>query len=125
MKRININYLPYNFALKEKARDLRKNSTAAESKLWKEYLRSHKYKFTRQKPIDNFIVDFYCSELGLVIEVAGTTHLANQDIINDNKRVNILEKKYGLKVIRFWNDDIFNGIHIVGEIIGNEIKKLE
>lgn len=125
MKRRNINYLPYNSALKEKARDLRKNSTFAESKLWKEYLKSHKYKFTRQKPIDNFIVDFYCSVLGLVIEVDGTTHLDNKDIINDNERANILEEKYKLKILRFWNDDILNGLHIVSEIIGNEIKKLE
>lgn len=124
MKRRNINYLPYNPALKEKARDLRKNSTAAENKLWREYLKNHKYKFTRQKPIDNFIVDFYCSKLGLIIEVDGTTHLDNKDIINDNKRTNILEEKYGLKIIRFWNDDILNGVHIVSEMIENEIKKL-
>jgi len=125
MKRINIKYLPYNSALKEKARYLRKNSTVAESKLWKEYLKEHKYKFTRQKPIDNFIVDFYCSELGLIIEADGTTHLDDRDIIYDNKRSDILEKKYGLKILRFWNDDILSGIHIVREIIENEIKKLE
>lgn len=123
MKRRNINYLPYDPELKEKARDLRKNCTAAESKLWREYLRNHKYKFTRQKPIDNFIVDFYCSELGLIIEVDGTTHLDNKDIIYDSQRTDILEKKHGLKIIRFWNNDIFNGIHIVSEMIENEIKK--
>lgn len=126
MKRNKIlRYLPYNPNLKEKARDLRKNSTVAESKLWKEYLKSHKYKFTRQKPIDNYIVDFYCSKLGLIIEVDGTTHLDNRDIIYDKSRTTILEEKYGLRVIRFWNDDVLNGAHIVIQIIENEIKKLE
>jgi len=125
MKRQNIKYLPYNIKLKEWARNLRKNSTVAETKLWREYLRNHRYKFTRQKPIDNFIVDFYCAQLGLVIEVDGTTHLDNKDVVSDNKRTNILEKGYGLKIVRFWNDDILNGVHIVGELIDREIKKLE
>jgi len=125
VKRADFNYLPYNFELKEKARVLRKNSTAAESKLWREYLKKHKHKFTRQKPIDNFIVDFYCSKLGLMIEVDGTTHLDRKNIVYDKNRSTVLEKKYGLRVIRFWNDDILRGMHIVIEIIENEIKKLE
>ena len=118
-----IKYLPYNFALKEKARDLRKNMTLAEKKLWKEFLKDHKYKFTRQKPIDNYIVDFYCSELGLVIEIDGTTHLDKKDILYDKKRTADL-MKYGLKVLRFWNDDVLSGACIIGEMIDSKIKEI-
>lgn len=116
-------YLPYNPDLKDKARDLRKNSTAAEKKLWQEFLKNHKYKFTRQKPIDNYIVDFYCSKLGLVIEIDGTTHLEDKDILYDKRRTNDLTK-YGLMILRFWNDDILDGIHVVAEVIDQEIKKI-
>lgn len=123
MEEINKKYLPYNIKLKERARDLRKNCTRAEKKLWKEYLRTHRYKFTRQKPIDNYIVDFYCSELRLVIEVDGVTHLTDSEIVYDKIRTGILES-YGLKVIRFWNDDILIGIHFIKEIIDKEIKKI-
>jgi len=119
-----IKYLPYNLALKERARDLRKNMTLAEKKLWKDFLKNHKYKFTRQKPINNYIVDFYCSGLGLVIEVDGTTHLDKKDILYDKQRTADLTK-YGLKILRFWNDDILSGVYIVGEIIDKEIKKLK
>jgi len=111
-----IKYLPYNLALKERARDLRKNMTLAEKKLWKDFLKNHKYKFTRQKPINNYIVDFYCSGLGLVIEVDGTTHLDKKDILYDKKRTADLAK-YGLKILRFWNNDILNGAYAVGEIM--------
>ena len=117
-------YLPYNKSLRVRAGELRNNPTAAEKKLWYYCLRNHKYIFLRQKPIDNFIVDFYCSKLKLVIEVDGGTHLDKKDILYDNKRTKILEK-YGLKILRFYNDDILNGVHIVSEIIDREIKKME
>ena len=97
--------------------------TAAERKLWAEFLKNHKYKFTRQKPIDNYIVDFYCSELSLVIEADGTTHLDKRDVLYDKKRTADLAK-YGLNILRFWNDDILNGAHVVGEIIDREIKRI-
>lgn len=83
----NIKYLSYNTKLKARARELRKNQTAAEKKLWNYYLKNHKYKFTRQKPINNYIVDFYCSKLKLVIEVDGETHLEEKDIIYDMIRI--------------------------------------
>ena len=118
------NYLPYNKTLKAKARELRNNLTLAERKLWHEHLKNHKYIFLRQKPIDNYIVDFYCSKLKLVIEIDGGTHLDEKDILYDTKRTEALGK-YGLKVLRFWNDDVLNGAHIIGEVIDHEIKKIE
>ena len=117
-------YLPYNKKLKEKARRLRNNMTAAEKKLWYEYLRNHKYIFKRQKPIDNYIVDFYCSKLKLVIEIDGETHLSKKEKEDDKERTRILES-YGLKVLRFWNDDVLNGIEVVSEIIEEEIRKIK
>lgn len=116
-------YLPYNEKLKSKARYLRNNPTAAENKLWHYHLRNHKYIFLRQKPINNFIVDFYCSKLQLVIEIDGDSHLGEENILYDKERTKILEQ-YGLKILRFWNDDVLNGIEIVSEMIDDEINKL-
>ena len=59
-------HLPYNPKLVERAKELRKNMTKAERKLWYDYLRNFKYRVHRQRTIDQFIVDFYCFELKLV-----------------------------------------------------------
>ncbi|MEQ9300482.1 MAG: DUF559 domain-containing protein [Cyclobacteriaceae bacterium] len=69
-------YLPYQKSLKEFSRYLRNNSTLSEVLLWQE-LRAGQirgYKFNRQKPLDRYIVDFYCKKLNLVIEVDGSSH---------------------------------------------------
>ena len=70
-------FLPYNKNLTVLARENRNNPTKAESKIWSAVLRMRQfasYKFLRQKPIANYIVDFYCSELCLVIEIDGDSH---------------------------------------------------
>jgi very-short-patch-repair endonuclease len=67
-------HLPYNRQLVEKAKELRKNMTPAERKLWSGYLRTFKFRILRQRPINNFIVDFFCAQLKLVIEVDGESH---------------------------------------------------
>ena len=59
---------------KEKACELRKNTTRQEKKLWYDYLRTYPIKFYRQRPIDNYIVDFYCSKAKLIIEIDGLQH---------------------------------------------------
>ena len=77
MKRKKI--LLYNRKLKERARYLRNNSTLSEILLWK-YLKGKQmqgFDFDRQKPIDNFIVDFFCNELMLAIEIEGDSHTFN------------------------------------------------
>ena len=109
---------------KKQSRYLRNNMTAAERKLWYEYLNKHKYRFLRQKPIGSYIVDFYCPKLKLIIEVDGVTHLSKDEIKKDNLRTEIL-KKYGIKVLRFWNDDVLNGINIICGIIDNKIAKID
>ncbi len=100
-------YLPYNSDLVEKAKQLRKNMTAAEKKLWYGYLRTFKFRVLRQRPIAFFIVDFYCAALKLVIEVDGDSHFTEVGKAYDAERTRILEG-YGLKVIRFTNDEVLN-----------------
>ena len=69
--------IPYNKYLVEKARHYRKNPTKAEKYIWKILLKNKQlngYKFTRQKPLSKFIVDFYCSKLLLAVEIDGGYH---------------------------------------------------
>ncbi|MFH1195582.1 MAG: DUF559 domain-containing protein [bacterium] len=73
--------IPYNHSLVEKARELRKDSTLTEIMLWNELKRKQVrgYDFHRQKPIDKYIVDFYCPKLQLAIEVDGESHYGNEN----------------------------------------------
>ena len=103
-------YIPYNPKLIKIARNNRKNPTPAEQKLWSEVLRNKQfknYKFHRQKPLGNFIVDFYCAELMLVIEIDGDTHA--EQIGYDEYRTKKLNA-YGIKVARYTNEDILKNI---------------
>jgi len=109
MKRRKI--IPYNPKLKEFARQLRNNSTKSEIYLWK-HLKGKQmmgYDFHRQKPLDNYIVDFFCHELMLAIEIDGYTHLLEEVQIKDavkEKRLN----KLGIHVLRIPDSDMFNDI---------------
>ena len=109
-------YLPYNRNLVDRAKELRKNMTLAEKKLWYEYLRTFPLRVLKQKPIDNFIVDFYCAKLKLAIEVDGNSHFSSEAQAKDEARTNILQG-YGLRVIRFTNDDVLNNFEAVFEKI--------
>jgi len=103
-------YIPYKRKLTELARQNRNNPTPAEKKIWYEVLSRKQfkgYKFTRQKPIADFIVDFYCSKLRLVIEIDGDSHAESKEY--DEVRTNILNQ-YGLKVLRYTNRDVMNNI---------------
>lgn len=103
-------FLPYDPRLTPLARSNRKNPTPAETKLWNEVLRQRQfsaYKFLRQKPIDRYIVDFYCSALRLVIEVDGDSHA--EYLHDDIERTRILGG-YGLTVLRYANRDILGNI---------------
>ena len=118
--------IPYKPYLKEKARELRNNSTFTEIHLWK-YLKGKQicgYDFHRQKPIDNFIVDFYCGELMLAIEVDGESHYGNEE--KDKKRQSKLEK-LGVSFLRFDDLEIrYNLENVLLEIenwIKNNAKK--
>jgi len=98
------------------AKELRKNSTNAEALLWK-HLRQKQlegFKFRRQQPIDNFIVDFVCLEMRVVVEVDGGQHAGEKD--KDNERGQYLERN-GFKVLRFWNNEVLQNIQGVLEMI--------
>jgi len=103
-------------SLKELARNLRKNSTDAEKKLW-QYLRKRQiggYKFRRQVVIEPYIVDFICFEKKLIIELDGSQHILQKS--EDKLREDCLKKK-GYSILRFWNDDVLLIIESVTENI--------
>jgi very-short-patch-repair endonuclease len=108
-------FLPYNPQLVPRAKEMRKNPTIAERKLWG-YLRNFPVKFWRQRPIDNFIVDFYCPKLKLVIEVDGDSHFTDLGLVYDEERTRVLEG-YGLRIIRFTNDEVLQNFEGVCEQI--------
>ena len=108
-------FLPYNPKLIAKAKEMRKNMTPAEKKLWG-FLRTFPLKMWRQKPIGHFIVDFYCPKLKLVIEVDGESHFTEEGKAFDRERTQVLES-YGLKVVRFTNDQVLHELEAVCEEI--------
>jgi very-short-patch-repair endonuclease len=100
-------FIPYNKKLVSRSRELRKELTEAEKIFWKEILKSERLshlKFLRQKPLGNFIVDFYCSKARLAIEIDGDIHAFQK--ARDRERDNILEQKFGVRVLRYRNDQI-------------------
>jgi len=114
----------YNPKLKEHAKKLRKNLTFSERLLWK-HLKGKQilgYQFSRQKPIAEYIVDFYCSKLNLVIEIDGITHNDKKEY--DTKRIKNL-KKLGLEIICFDGYYVFNHIHETLELIMNKINEIK
>ncbi|WP_030008022.1 endonuclease domain-containing protein [Picosynechococcus sp. NKBG042902] len=117
MTLVNAKYhLPYNPDLIARAKQLRQNMTPAEKKLWFGFLKNFKYRIYRQRPIDYFIVDFYCPKLNLVIEVDGDSHYTPQGQKYDQERTEKL-KGYGLKVIRFSNQAVLNNFTGVCEAL--------
>ncbi len=108
--------IPYNPKLKERARELRKNMTKSEKKIYFDFLKNWKYRILKQRPIDNYIVDFYIPELRLVIEIDGDSHYEDWAFEYDLERTEILEW-YGLKIIRFTNLEILENFDWVCEIL--------
>lgn len=97
----------YNHKLNALAGNLRRESTQSEVRLWQE-LKGKKvggYCFTRQKPIGNYIADFYCAKLGLVIELDGITHLS-EETMNKDEEKELYLKSVGIQVLRFIDSDI-------------------
>ena len=116
--------IPYKHDLVEKARKLRNNATFTERMLWK-YLKRKQmrgYDFDRQKPIENYIVDFFCSELLLAIEVDCESH--NEKEKYDKHRQKCLEN-LGITVLRFDGYTVLNNSYGVLQVIYNWIKVYE
>ena len=94
------------------AKALRKNMTSWECKLWYDFLRNYPACFQRQKPIGNYIVDFYCAKARLVLELDGGGHYDSEQIEKDFERTKALNEMR-LKSLRICNIDIdhnFNGV---------------
>jgi very-short-patch-repair endonuclease len=115
-------HIPYNPKLKERSRELRNNMTEPEKKLWYEFLKGLKETFLRQKPIANYIVDFYCARNKLVIEIDGDSHFSEEGETYDKERTAILED-YGLHVLRFTNRDVMENFANVCENIVEKLRK--
>ncbi len=114
--------IPYNPKLKELARTLRNNSTLSEVLLWKNIKgKSLGVEFHRQVPILEYIVDFYCHELRLAIEIDGEIH--EYQYLEDAQRQGEIEK-YGVTFLRFQNIDIKYNMFSVLMIIEEKIKEL-
>lgn len=109
---------PYNKNLKQASRDLRNNMTDAEKFLWSK-IRNKQIlgvQFYRQKPILNFIVDFYCPSANLVIECDGSQHYTDEGLEADRIRDHALEQ-LGLKVLRFDNRQVMGEIDAVVQVV--------
>jgi very-short-patch-repair endonuclease len=114
--------IPYNPKLKLLARNLRNHSTLSEILLWN-YLKNKQmrgFDFHRQKPIDNYIVDFYCPELKLAIEIDGVTHGDKEKY--DEIRIRRL-KSLGMNILVFRDSDVKKEMNAVLEKISDWIKE--
>ena len=102
----------HNPTLTASARALRKNMTKEERHLWYDYLRSYPVRFLRQKVIDHYIVDFYCHDARLIVELDGSQHFDPVNQEKDRQRTKHLESR-NLKVIRIPNNEVnlnFRGV---------------
>lgn len=118
--------IPYNPILKKRAQDLRNNSTKSEIKLWM-YLKGTQmcgYDFHRQKPLDNFIVDFFCNELMLAIELDGYSHMLDETVEKDKIKEQRM-RELGVTIIRFDDDEVMFDINNVLRVIEGWIKEFE
>ncbi len=105
------------------AKNLRNRATPQEKRLWYDFLSKYEVRFQRQKPIGDFIADFYCYKAKLVIEIDGTQHLTDVGVKKDEYRTEILND-FGLTVIRFTNNQIDNDFFKVCSYIDETVKIL-
>ena len=120
---MNSKIIPYNPKLREFARQLRNNSTLSEVLLWKQIKgKALGVEFKRQVPMLEYIVDFYCQEIGLAIEVDGNIH--DFRYLEDAQRQQEIEK-YGVIFIRFSNEEIKNNMFSVILSLENKIEELK
>ena len=117
--------IPYNPKLVPYAKILRQNMTLGEIALWRE-IKGKKLgvRFSRQIPIDQYIVDFYCKNLQLAIEVDGSIHFKDEQQNKDIFRQNRLES-LGVVLVRFNDLDVKNNLSLVLEELKNTIKKIK
>ena len=105
-----------------RARNLRRDMTPEERKLWFGVLRKHRCEFRRQHAFDKYILDFYCKEAKLVIEIDGKQHLLRENALQDSTRTDYLNSR-GLRVLRFMNSDINSNFSFVCYIIDQVVEE--
>jgi very-short-patch-repair endonuclease len=104
----------------ERARQLRRNRTSAERRLWRELrqLKQAGCKFRQQVPIDHFIVDFACLSRRLIVEVDGGTHSTDREVAREARRERYL-KDQGFRILRVWNADVRENMEgVMDTIVG-------
>ena len=111
----NSNLVPF-------AKELRKNMTKEERHLWYDYLKLCSFRFQRQKILGNFIADFYCAEAKLVIELDGSQHYEDSNLLKDKIRTAFLEE-YGLTVIRIPSNAVSRNFRGVCEYIDAAVRQ--
>ena len=112
----------HNAKLTENAKLLRKNMTKEERHLWYDFLRLYPIRFLRQKVIDNYIVDFYCHEARLIIELDGSQHYEEKGLLKDKIRTAKIENR-NLTVIRIPNNEVNENFKGVCEYIDLIVKE--
>ena len=111
----------HNPDLTENAKKLRKNMTKEERHLWYDFLKIYPVRFLRQKVIDNYIVDFYCHQARLIVELDGSQHYERAEQLRDAIRTERLEAR-DLTVIRIPNNAVNENFRGVCEYIDLIVK---
>ena len=104
------------------AKQLRKEMTKEERHLWYDFLRSYPVRFSRQKVLGKYIVDFYSAEARIIIELDGSQHYENSNMHKDAERTAFLEN-YGLMVIRIPNNEVSTNFRGVCEYIDTVVRQ--
>ena len=112
----------HNKDLVPRAKQLRKEMTKEERHLWYDFLRGYPVRFSRQKVLGRYIADFYSAEARLVIELDGSQHFEEDNLLKDAERTASLEA-YGLRVIRIPNNEVNKNFQGVCEYINAVVKQ--
>ena len=116
-------HLPNNKKLRTNAQALRRQATRWEKHLWYDYLKNYSVRFLRQKVIDNYVVDFYCHDAKLIIELDGSQHYEEKGLLKDKIRTERLEER-NLTVIRIPNIEVNKNFRGVCEYIDITVKEI-
>ena len=111
-----------NGELVSRARELRRDMTKEERRLWFDYLRTYPVRFSRQKVLGRYIADFYCAQAGLVLELDGSQHYEPEEQEKDAQRTAYLEK-YSIHVVRIPNNEVTGNFRGVCEYIDFLVKQ--
>ena len=104
------------------AKQLRKEMTKEERHLWYDFLRGHPARFSRQKVLGSYIADFYSAQARMIIELDGSQHYEEENMLKDAQRTEFLQG-YGLKVLRIANNEVNRNFRGVCEYIDGEVRQ--